>query len=250
MIHRAPFGSMERFCGVLIKHFGGDFPVWLAPEQVRLVPISDKVLDYGHEVLSHLKAAGVRATLDEHGDRWGRRSAGAPEKIPYTLVLGAKEAESKAASVRSRQGRRRGDALCRLHGARRQRNSQPSPPVQSPASLLTREMPWKLDSTPWWGRGGQLCPLSARLQDLAAHARWRRSHYQLAWTHAILDHPREALPHYQQSIACGLPPDQLSGAYIGLGGCWREIGNLARWRCCAAALRCFPRTPSFGCFWR
>jgi threonyl-tRNA synthetase len=103
MIHRAPFGSMERFCGVLIEHFGGDFPVWLAPEQVRLVPISDKVLDYGHEVLSHLKAAGVRATLDEHSDKMGAKIRRAElEKIPYTLVLGAKEAESKAASVRSR----------------------------------------------------------------------------------------------------------------------------------------------------
>ncbi len=103
MIHRAPFGSMERFCGVLIEHFGGDFPVWLAPEQVRLVPISDKVLDYGREVLSHLKAAGVRATLDEHSDKMGAKIRRAElEKIPYTLVLGAKEAESKAASVRSR----------------------------------------------------------------------------------------------------------------------------------------------------
>ena len=103
MIHRAPFGSMERFCGVLIEHFGGDFPVWLAPEQVRLVPISDKVLDYGREVLSHLKAAGVRATLDEHSDKMGAKIRRAElEKVPYTLVLGAKEAESKAASVRSR----------------------------------------------------------------------------------------------------------------------------------------------------
>ncbi|MBL9194741.1 MAG: threonine--tRNA ligase [Opitutaceae bacterium] len=103
MIHRAPFGSMERFCGVLIEHFGGDFPVWLAPEQVRLVPISDKVLDYGREVLNHLKAAGVRATLDEHSDKMGAKIRRAElEKIPYTLVLGAKEAESKAASVRSR----------------------------------------------------------------------------------------------------------------------------------------------------
>jgi len=103
MIHRAPFGSMERFCGVLIEHFGGDFPVWLSPEQVRLVPISEKTLEYGREVLSLLKAAGVRATLDEHNDKLGakiRRSE--IEKIPYTLVLGGKEAETRAVSVRSR----------------------------------------------------------------------------------------------------------------------------------------------------
>jgi threonyl-tRNA synthetase len=103
MIHRAPFGSMERFCGVLIEHFAGDFPVWLAPEQVRLVPISDKVLDYGRDLLAQLKAAGVRATLDEHSDKLGAKIRRAElEKIPYTLVLGAKEAEAKAVSVRSR----------------------------------------------------------------------------------------------------------------------------------------------------
>ncbi|MBP8257643.1 MAG: threonine--tRNA ligase [Opitutaceae bacterium] len=103
MIHRAPFGSMERFCGVLIEHFGGDFPAWLAPEQVRLVPISDKVIDYGQSLLRQLKAAGIRASLDEHSDKLGAKIRRAElEKIPYTLVLGAKEAESQAVSVRSR----------------------------------------------------------------------------------------------------------------------------------------------------
>jgi threonyl-tRNA synthetase len=103
MIHRAPFGSMERFCGVLIEHFGGDFPVWLSPEQVRLVPISEKTIDYGRELLSRLRTAGIRATLDEHNDKLGakiRRSE--IEKVPYTLVLGGKEAEAKSVSVRSR----------------------------------------------------------------------------------------------------------------------------------------------------
>ena len=103
MIHRAPFGSMERFCGVLIEHFGGDFPVWLSPEQVRLVPISEKTIDYGRELLATFKAAGVRATIDEHNDKLGakiRRSE--IEKVPYTLVLGAKEADAKSVSVRSR----------------------------------------------------------------------------------------------------------------------------------------------------
>jgi threonyl-tRNA synthetase len=103
MIHRAPFGSMERFCGVLIEHFAGDFPVWLAPEQVRLVPISDKVLDYGHTLLAQLQAAGVRAVLDSHSDKLGAKIRRAElEKVPYTLVLGAKEAEAQAVSVRSR----------------------------------------------------------------------------------------------------------------------------------------------------
>ena len=103
MIHRAPFGSMERFCGVLIEHFGGDFPVWLAPEQVRLVPISDKVNDYGAGLLAQLKAAGFRASLDTHSDKLGAKIRRAElDKIPYTLVLGGKEAEAQAVSVRSR----------------------------------------------------------------------------------------------------------------------------------------------------
>ncbi len=103
MIHRAPFGSMERFCGVLIEHFNGDFPVWLAPEQVRLVPISEKVIDYGRDLLAQLKAAGVRAVLDEHSDKLGAKIRRAElDKVPYTLVLGAKEAEAQAVSVRSR----------------------------------------------------------------------------------------------------------------------------------------------------
>ncbi len=103
MIHRAPFGSMERFCGVLIEHFAGDFPAWLAPEQVRLVPISEKTLDYGKDLLAQLRAAGVRAVLDEHNDKLGAKIRRAEiEKVPYTLVLGQKEAEAKAVSVRSR----------------------------------------------------------------------------------------------------------------------------------------------------
>ena len=103
MIHRAPFGSMERFCGVLIEHFAGDFPTWLAPEQVRLVPISEKTLDYAQAVLGQLKAAGVRASVDAHNDKLGakiRRSE--LEKVPYTLVIGGKEAEAQSVSVRSR----------------------------------------------------------------------------------------------------------------------------------------------------
>ncbi len=103
MIHRAPFGSMERFCGVLIEHFGGDFPLWLAPEQIRLVPISDKVLDYAKATLGQLTAAGLRASIDTHSDKLGAKIRRAElEKIPYVLVLGQKEAEAQSASVRSR----------------------------------------------------------------------------------------------------------------------------------------------------
>src|SRR5690606_33416566 len=75
VIHRAPFGSMERFCGVLIEHFAGAFPTWLSPEQVRVMPISEKSNEYAHQVLAKLKAVqlahggSVRATLDESNDR-------------------------------------------------------------------------------------------------------------------------------------------------------------------------------------
>ena len=103
MIHRAPFGSMERFCGVLIEHFGGDFPAWLSPEQVRLVPISDKLNDYARAFLTRLKAEGIRATIDEHTDKLGGKIRRAElEKVPYTLVMGYKEAETQSVSVRSR----------------------------------------------------------------------------------------------------------------------------------------------------
>ncbi len=103
MIHRAPFGSMERFCGVLIEHFGGDFPAWLAPEQARIVPISDKVIDYARDLLAQFKATGIRASVDEHSDKLGAKVRRAElDKVPYTLVIGAKEAEAASVSVRSR----------------------------------------------------------------------------------------------------------------------------------------------------
>jgi threonyl-tRNA synthetase len=103
MIHRAPFGSMERFCGVLIEHFAGDFPLWLAPEQVRLVPISDKVMDYAKTTLDQFLAADLRVTLDTHSDKLGAKIRRAEiDKVPYVLVLGQKEAEALSASLRSR----------------------------------------------------------------------------------------------------------------------------------------------------
>ncbi|MBX3389192.1 MAG: threonine--tRNA ligase [Phycisphaeraceae bacterium] len=103
VIHRAPFGSMERFCGVLIEHFAGAFPTWLSPEQVRVLPISDKTLEYGREVLAALKSAGVRASLDESNERvQAKIKVAADEKIPYMLIVGPRDAENKAVSVRAR----------------------------------------------------------------------------------------------------------------------------------------------------
>lgn len=103
MIHRAPFGSMERFIGVLIEHFAGAFPTWLSPEQARVLPISDKTLDYGREVLAALKGAGVRATLDESNDRiQAKVKVAADDKVPYMLVVGPRDAEQRAISLRAR----------------------------------------------------------------------------------------------------------------------------------------------------
>ena len=104
MIHRAPFGSMERFVGVLIEHFAGAFPVWLSPEQARVLPVSDKVAGYAAEVAAALKAAGVRAVVDTSQDKLGAKIRLAQvEKVPYMLVVGGKEAESRQVSVRSRK---------------------------------------------------------------------------------------------------------------------------------------------------
>ena len=104
MIHRAPFGSMERFVGVLIEHFAGAFPVWLAPEQARVLPISEKVAGYAGEVAAALRAAGVRAVVDSSQDKLGAKIRLAQvEKVPYMLVVGGKEAESRQVSVRSRK---------------------------------------------------------------------------------------------------------------------------------------------------
>ena len=104
MIHRAPFGSMERFVGVLIEHFAGAFPVWLAPEQARILPVSDKVAEYAEEVLAALRAAGVRATVDRSQDKLGAKIRLAQvDKVPYMIVVGGKEAESRQVSVRSRK---------------------------------------------------------------------------------------------------------------------------------------------------
>ena len=102
MIHRAPFGSFERFIGVLIEHFAGAFPTWLAPEQVRVLPISEKTADYGHEILRALKEIGVRATIDDSNERVQAKIAVAADmKIPYMLVVGPRDAEQRAVSVRA-----------------------------------------------------------------------------------------------------------------------------------------------------
>ena len=107
MIHRAPFGSLERFTGVLIEHFAGDFPVWIAPEQARVLPVSEKVADYARSVVAEMTAKGIRATADLSPEKLGAKIRLAQvEKVPYMIVIGPKEEAAGQLSIRSRQ---RGD---------------------------------------------------------------------------------------------------------------------------------------------
>ncbi|MEZ4977802.1 MAG: threonine--tRNA ligase [Chitinophagales bacterium] len=101
MIHRAPFGSLERFIGVLIEHTGGKFPLWLAPEQVAILPISDKFVAYADEVRQDLMRKGFRARVDYRVEKIGRKIRDAEtSKIPYMLIVGEKEMENKEVAVR------------------------------------------------------------------------------------------------------------------------------------------------------
>lgn len=103
MIHRVVFGSIERFIGILIEHYAGAFPVWLAPVQVRVLPISDQTLSYAKTVLEKLKKAGIRAEIDERNEKIGYKIREAQlQKLPYMLIVGEKEAQSGKVSVRSR----------------------------------------------------------------------------------------------------------------------------------------------------
>ncbi len=103
MIHRAPFGSLERLIGILIEEYAGDFPLWLAPVQVRLLPVSDQFLDYAKEVVAKMLALGIRAEVDLGGERLGKLIRNAEkEKIPVMAVVGAKEVETNSLSIRTR----------------------------------------------------------------------------------------------------------------------------------------------------
>ena len=103
MIHRAPFGSMERFIGVLIEHFNGAFPLWLSPQQIRVLPISDKFIDYAQSVTDKLKAAGFRVEIDANNERLNAKIKIAQEaKVPYMLVVGGKDQDAGTVSVRHR----------------------------------------------------------------------------------------------------------------------------------------------------
>jgi threonyl-tRNA synthetase len=103
MIHRAPFGSLERFTGLLIEHFEGKFPAWLAPEQVRVIPISEKTLEAAEATAAKLADLGVRVSVDRTNEKVGAKIRTARlDRVPYMLVLGAKEVEDGTVSVRHR----------------------------------------------------------------------------------------------------------------------------------------------------
>jgi threonyl-tRNA synthetase len=103
MIHRAPFGSMERFIGVLIEHFGGAFPLWLCPEQARVLTVSEKSEASGQQVVEQMRGAGLRVSGDFRSEKLGAKIREAQvEMIPYMLVVGPRDAEAGTVSLRDR----------------------------------------------------------------------------------------------------------------------------------------------------
>ena len=109
MIHRALMGSIERFFGILIEHYGGAFPVWLSPVQVEIIPIADRHNDFAHEVAAELKQVGLRAEVDDRSDRMNAKIRDAEKaKVPYMLIVGDREMEEKQVDVRRRSGERLG----------------------------------------------------------------------------------------------------------------------------------------------
>ena len=103
MIHRAPFGSLERFIGILIEHYAGAFPLWLAPVQVTVLPVSEKFADYGENVYAQLRKAGLRVQMDDSADKIGAKIRRAQmQKIPYMAVVGGREQEAQTVSIRHR----------------------------------------------------------------------------------------------------------------------------------------------------
>jgi threonyl-tRNA synthetase len=104
MLHRAVLGSFERFIGILIENYAGDFPFWLAPEQIRILPVSDDARSFSESVQRKLLSEGIAATVDESGERLGKLIRnGEKAKIPVLAVIGAKEAENNTVSLRSRK---------------------------------------------------------------------------------------------------------------------------------------------------
>jgi len=104
MIHRVAFGSIERFIGILIEHFAGQFPTWLSPVQVKVLPISEKFADYAKQVADQLDAEGIRVETDYRAEKIGYKIREARnERVPYIIVVGEKDVEANKVSLRSRK---------------------------------------------------------------------------------------------------------------------------------------------------
>ena len=139
MIHRALMGSFERFIGILIEHYAGEFPLWLAPVQAIVLPIADRHVDYAREVRGRLQRRGLRAEVDERTESVGRKIRDAElRKVPYMLVVGDKEAEAGEVAVRRHRegdlGRRRESRARRERARLRERTRQ-----CATAAILGRE---------------------------------------------------------------------------------------------------------------
>ena len=103
MIHRAPFGSMERFVAILIEHCAGQFPLWLTPEQVRLLPVSEKFNEYAKSVANNLKNYDIRASVDESNEKVGKKIREAElARVPYMLIIGDQEQQAETVSARKK----------------------------------------------------------------------------------------------------------------------------------------------------
>jgi threonyl-tRNA synthetase len=129
MIHRAILGSFERFIGVLLEHTAGELPLWLAPVQVKVLPVSDKFFSYAEEVLSALRREDIRCEIDRSSEKLGKKIRDAEqEKVPLIWVLGAKESESRTVSIRDRRRRVQEEGIP-LQKAIENLRGQASPPV-------------------------------------------------------------------------------------------------------------------------
>ncbi len=110
MVHRTVLGSMERFLATLIEHYGGAFPVWLAPLQVKVIPVADRHLDYAHKLSAELKSEGIRVEVDARSERINLKIRQAQlDKIPYMLIVGDKEEATSTVSIRLRSGEQLAD---------------------------------------------------------------------------------------------------------------------------------------------
>jgi threonyl-tRNA synthetase len=142
MVHRAPFGSLERFVGILIEHFAGNFPLWLAPIQAAICPVSDKSAEYAQKVFSQCQQAGLRVEMDASGDRIGAKIRRATlDRVPYIVVIGEQEAATGRVNVRTRSGEQLGSPTlpeflhgCALEIANRDLEPTLKVPAESAAS--------------------------------------------------------------------------------------------------------------------